>query len=563
MKAFLGFINNILRTISKIFIVFAVFVVVINLFFHLTSSERLNIPRTDPYKAQREDFYKTFKDPKNQKSPESKLSMALYRSFLCGMTGEACTDNPADFDKNFDKSLFGFMTNLIVAPYANPPASGVYYVMEKFNDVGLFPKTYAYEGVGFASIRPLIDIWMLFRNSAYLILVLFIIAIGFMIMFRVKINPQTVISIENALPRIVISLTLITLSFAIAGFLIDLMYASIVIIISILSKVNVGDLTPQNIAEFQNRYVGGGFIQIWPYGNNLTNSANPFQVGNAFVEILPATIKTIFKGVVSLIISTYLVRAINTIHGGATGAAENVTGGIATAIFGAGRLGRLPAVIIDLVLFFFIFPFGAMIFMGLLFTITLVFFLFKIFFMLLKAYIMITLLIIFSPLILLFEALPGRNAFSWWFKNLIAELTTFPIFATISIIGYIIIYTPASQEKLFRLPFLYNIEPGPFATLVGMTLILMSPNIVMMFKELMGAKGIPGGFGPGVLFGGGAAIGGGLMGLVGQVGGLGYGISMLSHAGVPLPGWLKKRLPPAPTAADHPPTTPTAPPEAG
>ena len=44
---------------------------------------------------------------------------------MCSMIGEACTDNPADADKNYGKSVFGFMSNLIIIPYANPPASGV------------------------------------------------------------------------------------------------------------------------------------------------------------------------------------------------------------------------------------------------------------------------------------------------------------------------------------------------------------------------------------------------------------------------------------------------------
>jgi hypothetical protein len=45
-----------------------------------------------------------------------------------------------------------------------------------------------------------------------------------MIMFRVKISPQLVISVQSALPKVVVALLLTTFSYAISGFMIDLMY---------------------------------------------------------------------------------------------------------------------------------------------------------------------------------------------------------------------------------------------------------------------------------------------------------------------------------------------------
>lgn len=49
-------------------------------------------------------------------------------------------------------------------------------------------------------------------------------------MFRVKISPQTVITIQNLLPKIIFALILITFSYAIAGFLMDLMYVAFAVI---------------------------------------------------------------------------------------------------------------------------------------------------------------------------------------------------------------------------------------------------------------------------------------------------------------------------------------------
>lgn len=552
MRKILGFLNNILRTISKVFIVFAVLIVVINLFFHLTSKDRLNVPAaTDNLTSERMQIYKTLKDPKYQKTPQGKLTISLYRSTMCGVVGEACTDNPNDADKNFDKSLFGMMTNLIVMPYANPPASGVYYVMDRLNAGGLIPAAYAAEGVGFASLRPLISVWMAFRNVAYLILVIVIILIGFMIMFRVKLNPQTIISVENSLPKIVMALIYITLSFAIAGFLIDLMYVLIASTISLLSSLNIGDLKADSISllKTQNRYINGGFKEIWPYGD----SGNFMAVGGNLVEILPNILKKLLKGIVAYFFTLVLVKGLNHLPESWIGAAKNVNagagaggevltfGGQLSAMFGIGNLNMIPVVLLELILLIGIMPFAAGWLLGIIFALTLLFFLFRIFFMLLKAYLNVLLLVIFSPIILLFEAIPGKGTFTWWFKNLVAELMTFPIVVLIALVGYIITAIPVNTGNFGRFPFLYDISPSSFPVVVGMGLILMMPTIVAMVKELMGAKGIPGG-GLGSFFGGAASVGGGGLGLVSQLGGLGFGLGQLSAMGLPLPKAIADRL---------------------
>ena len=56
-----------------------------------------------------------------------------------------------------------------------------------------------------------------------------------MIMFRVKINPQTVVSLQTMIPKLVTTLILITFSFAIAGLVIDMIYVFLLAIIGLLS----------------------------------------------------------------------------------------------------------------------------------------------------------------------------------------------------------------------------------------------------------------------------------------------------------------------------------------
>ncbi|MCX6783854.1 MAG: hypothetical protein NT141_02195 [candidate division WWE3 bacterium] len=67
-----------------------------------------------------------------------------------------------------------------------------------------------------------LDLWKAFRNLAYLLFVIILVAFGFMVMFRHEIKPQTVITVQDALPKVVVCLLLITFSYPIAGFAIKL-----------------------------------------------------------------------------------------------------------------------------------------------------------------------------------------------------------------------------------------------------------------------------------------------------------------------------------------------------
>ncbi|PIR72901.1 MAG: hypothetical protein COV26_01435 [Candidatus Nealsonbacteria bacterium CG10_big_fil_rev_8_21_14_0_10_36_23] len=106
----------------------------------------------------------------------------------------------------------------------NRPISGIRYVKEKISRSFSIPIAKAQGGFGFNAINSIQKYWVGFRNMAYAIAVLVTIVFAFMIMFRVKLNPQTVVSIQSALPKIVVAIILATFSYAIAGFVIDLTY---------------------------------------------------------------------------------------------------------------------------------------------------------------------------------------------------------------------------------------------------------------------------------------------------------------------------------------------------
>jgi len=114
--------------------------------------------------------------------------------------------------------------------FYNNPQSGIGYTLRKASDFHLVPEAKA-QGFGYNFGGNAVQkLWKASRDITYSLLVFVIIIISFMIMFRMKISPQAVITAQSALPKLVIGVILITFSYAIAGFMIDLMYVVIGII---------------------------------------------------------------------------------------------------------------------------------------------------------------------------------------------------------------------------------------------------------------------------------------------------------------------------------------------
>lgn len=550
------FIKNLSKRAFKVLFFISVLIVVFNLFISFTrdnSGQERQVSGTEYYRQQ---IYQSIDEAKADPDPVKKIAAAAYQFSVCMFIGEGCSKNAKNEPPAFNKSIMGFVSNMVAVPFANPPASGAYYVYDSFKNAGFIPRAYAAEGVGFASLKPFSEIWKVFRNVTYLILVVILISIGFMIMFRMKLNPQTVISIENSLPKIVISLILITFSFAIAGFLIDMMYILIALSISVLS--GNGSTQFFSAAQFQNKYLTANFTvleqSLFPKDFMILNSINDLSskiptpikflvpqlfaldalhilpiremfnlitLGFNLYLILPGIIKAMTYGFGVLASLVFGVGVIMNIFGssGILTLFNNITGQALT--FG-GSFGQLPGAAIGLIVViavgFLALIVGPPLILGLLILFTVLLLFFRIFFMLLAAYIKILLFIIFAPIFMLFEAIPGRNAFAFWFKNIVAELLTFPITIILLITGYLIVNNLSIGATVGALnrnittptfwtpPFLTGINPTAFLFIVGMGIIFSIPTIVKMIKELMGVKGIPGlSLGPGLFFAGGAA----------------------------------------------------------
>ncbi len=271
-------------------------------------------------------------------------------------------------------SMFG---NGIVYMASTKPASGAdftNYIASRIQVPGTEPAYAAtVGGVGFTSLQPVLQIWTAFRNVAYVIFAVIFVAVGIMIMLRFKIDPKTVATVQTALPKIVMALILVTFSYAIAGFLIDIMYVMINLFLAVLSSI------------------GGMSSQVDSIKQNLLSGQTIFSffLGGG-----------INGGVGVSLSAFYAINAIIIQFLGNVG----VSGGTGVILGAVG--GSLGFLIV---------------------AIAILWALFKTWLVLLGAYVNIILAIIFAPLQLMLDAVPGQNQFQAWVRTLLANLMTFPL----------------------------------------------------------------------------------------------------------------------------------------
>ncbi|MFH1840538.1 MAG: hypothetical protein ABH807_00030 [Candidatus Shapirobacteria bacterium] len=119
--------------------------------------------------------------------------------------------------------LAGVFASAIGGFYTTQPVSNQQYFAYLGQKLNPVKPIYA-QGKGWDFLSPILELWIISRNIAYIVFVVIFVAIGFMIMLRQKIDPQTVASVQSVLPKIIVSLILVTFSYAIFGLFVDLAF---------------------------------------------------------------------------------------------------------------------------------------------------------------------------------------------------------------------------------------------------------------------------------------------------------------------------------------------------
>lgn len=385
--------------------------------------------------------------------------------------------------------LIGLTTYMIASLYT-PPAHLGDFTQDLANNFGIAKHAYA-QGVGYQSISPLIEIWKVSRNMVYLVFVVVFVLVGFAIMFRFQIDPRTVMSIENQLPKLTIGLLLVTFSFAIAGLLIDAMWTTTFLVTNIVVSVDNGyaNSPDANVIRMDAKRVNTSLFEN-PLGfanNILPNGIFPTALGagGSFRDVLLSILTP--GNTARLGLSPPPPDCENgTPFIGFFGTAwcnfsDNIGGHIADLlgeIFGAVIANIIGALGVAIVL------------------IAIIIAMVRVWFTLLIAYVYILLDIVMGPFMILFGMFPGSKlGFGSWARDLLANLMSFPVTIGLFLIGRLFMdaFTGPNQTQALFVPPLIGNPNGtsgagnPLGWLLGLAIILITPGIVNTMRELFKA----------------------------------------------------------------------------
>ncbi len=298
---------------------------------------------------------------------------------------------------------------------ARPASSIDYlaYVSSNLKERHIIDQAYAAgPGYGFKALSPVLPLWRAFRNIAYMLFALAFILYGVMIMFRIRIDGKTAASIQLAIPKLIATLLIITFSYAIVGFLVDL---STLVTSLAINLMAVGDHNILNLTWYKSVV------------SAASGTSRFGAIGSLFVNTI-----------VALIISPFVL--------------VSVWAGPTTQFFG-------------LVLGIAGFRFGFGFIIGIILFLMILYSYFKLIIKLFQAFLSIIVSLIFAPLILLGNIFPGSTSFSGWLRSIYGNLAVFPVavfFLTLS-------YALMVQPFFGTIPSLINWIPGVAAPLATLT----------------------------------------------------------------------------------------------
>jgi hypothetical protein len=158
------------------------------------------------------------------------------------------------------------------------------------------------DGYDYLQSLNISDLWEQVRMIAYLVFVVVLIIAGFMIMFRQKIGGQTMITIFNTLPNVIVGLILVTFSFAIVGLVIDFGAVLMTVVGSILDVNNGGVMVTHPFSLMTIVFRGEDGTGIIPTNNSFQSAA----LITAFAASFAVPILNIASALLAVVVFAFL-----------------------------------------------------------------------------------------------------------------------------------------------------------------------------------------------------------------------------------------------------------------
>lgn len=427
--------------------------------------------------------------PRNQHTFVQSAMIEVVSFVFCVITGidpiapaQGCLDidpktqklglRPPQDDQPRLGGLMGFLPGMFSIVYT-PPASGTDYVRYLAGNFGLTQPVYAQSG-GFEALRPLLPLWTTARNVAYLLFVLVFVIIGLAIMLRMKIDPRTVMTLQNQIPRVIIGILLVTFSYAIAGLMIDGMW--------LLTYAGINTITQSSASS--NPIAPGCDPNDRTLQQRATKNllSTPFNFGDQVLKQGCHGIEGISQVTwdVSYSIGGLVGNILMGMITGKTGDWESAcvgTGWSMKAVMNCvfASLGWIIGTVIGF-------------FAGLLALIivylALIWALLTLWFELLKAYVMLILYIIGAPLWIVTGLLPGNPlGFGKWMRRMFVHLAVFPAVVALLVVAAVLmdIFNKAGTGA-FVPPLVGQSNMSGFGSLLAFAVILMAPTLLEVLK---------------------------------------------------------------------------------
>lgn len=428
--------------------------------------------------------------PQNQHTHAQAVTIEVMTAIICQLSGvdmmspeTGCLGiNPQTGKLGYAQSapgaqpqlggLLGMVPTLYAGIYA-PPASSSEYFQDLASNFGIVKTAHAQEGTegGFTALNAIQGLFKTSRNLVYLLYILAFVLIGMGIMLRFKIDPKTVMTIQNMLPRIVVSLILVTFSYAIVGFLVDAMW--------VVTYFGINTVASSSTCSGNGKsldYVA----TVGLLDNPILYVSNIFSESGCFGS---------FDGLtglsqkVGLTMGSVVANTVLEATGLSGDLADTCRGGIMGAIFDAGDC------ISDAIFGFLKYVTGALLMIIVLAALLIA--LFKVWFMLLKAYIYVIIDLVTAPFWILAGLKPDSTlGFENWLRHLGSRLLLFPATAVIFVFAFVV----ASNDQINN-PTLNNVFVPPLVAnpsiadnlgyLIAFGIILIAPQLLDMIMDAL------------------------------------------------------------------------------
>ncbi len=358
----------------------------------------------------------------------------LFHTFSClavgsSVIGKPCLTYqngiPVLSQVNLQGGALGASTSLIGLLYKHPPVRTIDYLASVGQGFGFVKEAKAQvTGSGAQVLSPILKLWEASRNIAYIFMIIIFVVIGLMVMFRNKINPQTVITAQAALPGLVIGLVMITFSFFLAGLISDMAFVGTNVVGYYFGAVR--NDTSQNLVD---DIKGRNILSIFTPFTKLVNRG---EVDSALSSIWDDLHDPSIQGwnpldldpqKVLVILTGFITNQLLSPFVGLAGGWSQIAVGLVSA--GSGSLMSVQVASFAL-------SFIAMA--------ILIYAMFRLLLRLISAFLTIIFLTVTAPFQFLAASLPGRQGIATgWILNMLGNILIFPaVMAVFYFVAYLL-----------------------------------------------------------------------------------------------------------------------------